>query len=221
MSYLDLDTRFVQHRPQAGGRRLVSYAAREGDLIFFHSHNPAWNFLYRLAGTEPPDHSGMVVCLPDGTPALLEAGPLGVPRVRLSPWWPRLHDFPGSVWVRRFRGRLSRQRSAALTRFALAQVGKAYAVVRLFMQLTPFCARRWWKSRANTDLGRRTWFCSELLVASATVAGLVDPQRMPANTVYPRDIVDDCRLDISHAWWRAALWRAGAPGGVQGVRRAA
>src|SRR5438105_1910130 len=51
------------------------YLPQAGDLVFFDDHSMMWKFLYKLAGTDMPDHTGIVFRLPDGRPGLLEAGP--------------------------------------------------------------------------------------------------------------------------------------------------
>jgi hypothetical protein len=198
--------------PAAGPARPVVYAPREGDLIFYDDHNRAWTALFALAGTGPPLHMGIVVKKPDGSFAVLEAGPDDTVWVKLLDLAPRLHqfqrDFGGTVTVRRCKAALGRKESAALTRFALAQRGKRYAVGRLLLQGT------WLRPRgplapllARTYLDRDAWICSELAVAAGTVAGLFDPTKVRANATYPRDLVDDRRHDLSAVWEAPAEWR--------------
>src|SRR6266404_3686988 len=60
------------------GRILVQpmpYEPHEGDLVLFDDHSKNWRALYHFVGSDVPDHSGIVVKLPDGRPALLESGP--------------------------------------------------------------------------------------------------------------------------------------------------
>jgi hypothetical protein len=194
--------------------KAVAYVPREGDLIFYDDHSRAWTALFALAGTGPPLHVGIVIKKPDGTLAVLEAGPDDTVWVKLLDLAPRLHqfrrDFGGTVTVRRCKVTLGRKESAALTRFALAQRGKRYAVVRMLLQGT------WLRPRgllapllARTYLDRDAWICSELAVAAGTVAGLFDPTKVRANATYPRDLVDDRRHDLSGVWEAAVEWRPG------------
>src|SRR5262249_8904754 len=130
----------------APGSKAVPYTPREGDLVFYDDKNPAWRALFALAGTGPPLHMGVVVKKPDGSLAVLEAGPADTLRVDLLEVTARLHQFgrdhpKGVVTVRRCKKALSREKSAALTRFALAQAGKRYAAGRLLLQGTPLRAR--------------------------------------------------------------------------------
>ena len=202
--------------PGLGPGRAAPYVPHEGDLIFYDDHNRVWIALFALAGTGPPLHMGIVVKKPDGSPAVLEAGPDDSVWVKLLDLAPRLHqfrrDFGGTVTVRRCKVTLGRKRSAALTRFALAQRGKRYAVLRLLLQGT------WLRPRgllapllAHTYLDRNAWICSELAVAAATVAGLIDPTKVRANATYPRDLVDDRRYDLSAVWEAPVEWRPGGP----------
>ena len=199
-------------RPRSATAAAVAYAPREGDLIFYDDHNRAWTALFALAGTGPPLHMGIVVKKPDGSPAVLEAGPDDSVWVKLLDLAPRLHqfrrDFGGTVTIRRCKVALGREASAALTRFALAQRGKRYAVVRMLLQGT------WLRPRgllapllARTYLDRNAWICSELAVAAGSVAGLIDPTKVRANATYPRDLVDDRRHDLSAVWEAPAEWR--------------
>jgi hypothetical protein len=205
-------------------RECAPYVPREGDLIFYDDRSQVWTALFALAGTGPPLHMGIVVKQPDGTPAILEAGPDDTVWVKLLDAGPRLRqfhrDFAGMVTVRRCKVALSSEKSAALTRFARAQEGKRYAVLRLLLQGTPLRARGPLAPLlARTDLDRQAWICSELAVAAGTVAGLFDPCLVPANATYPRDLVDNCRHDLGAIWEDAAEWRPGVSCGKLPVGR--
>jgi hypothetical protein len=197
-----------------GACRGVPYVPREGDLIFYDDHSPTWTALFALAGTGPPLHMGIVVRRPGGAPAVLEAGPDDTLWVRLLDLGPRLRqfhrDYRGTVTVRRCKVPLSRERSAALTRFALAQEGKRYAALWLMAQGTPLRARGSLERLAGrTHLGSDAWMCSELAVAAGTVAGLFDPRLVHANATYPRDLADNRRFDLRDTWEDATRWRPG------------
>lgn len=198
---------------------VTAYRPREGDLVFFDDHNPIWLKLFALAGTGPPLHMGIVVKKPDGTLAVLEAGPDDTVWVKLLDLTPRLRqfhrDFPGgTITIRRCKVTLSREKSAVLTKFARAQNGKRYAVLRLLAQGTKFRARGAMEAtRARTYLNRDSWICSELAVAAGTVAGLIDGKKVKANAAYPRDLVDNRRHALGAVWEDAAEWRPAAPRG--------
>ncbi|MBY0228422.1 MAG: SUMF1/EgtB/PvdO family nonheme iron enzyme, partial [Gemmataceae bacterium] len=194
------------------GERRFAYVPAEGDLVFFDDRNPAWTALFTLAGTGPPLHMGIVVKRLGGGMAILEAGPDDTVWVSLQEAGTRLRqfarDFPkGAVTIRRCRKALGKKESAALSRFAARQDGKRYAVLRLLAQGTLVCARhllRPWMARTHLD--RDAWFCSELAVAGATVAGLVGKE-IPANTVYPADLADDRRFKLGATWHPAMTWK--------------
>jgi hypothetical protein len=195
-----------------GREEAVPYLPSEGDLIFYDDHNPTWTALFQMAGTGPPLHMGIVVRRADGSLAVLEAGPDDTVWVKLLPLAPRLHqfwaDFKGEITIRRCKRTLDREKSAALTKFAEAQVGKRYAVLRLLAQGTWLRARGPLEAWAGaTHLDRDAWFCSELAVAACTVAGLLDGKKVRANATYPRDLVDNRRHHLGAAWEDVAEWR--------------
>jgi hypothetical protein len=190
--------------------RVVPYMPREGDMIFYDDRSKVWTPLFKLAGTGPPLHMGSVVRKNDGKLAVLEAGPDDTVWVKLLDLGPRLEqfhrDFPkGVILIRRCKTPLTRSQSAALTKFAHAQDGKRYAVLRLLAQGTNLRARG--SLLAKTDLHRDAWICSELSVACGAVAGLLDGRLIHANATYPRDLVDNAQHDLGSAWEEAAEWR--------------
>jgi hypothetical protein len=189
-----------------------AYEPREGDLIFFDDHSPMWTVLFAHAGTGPPLHVGIVVKRYNGSLAVLEAGPDDSVVVTLQAVAPRLRqfhrDFQGTITIRRCKRELSPARSKALTYFAEAQEGKQYAVLRMLLQGTPFRCRGPVRERflAHTYLDRWSWFCSELVVAAGTVAGLF-PDKVKANVTYPLDLVNNRRHDLGATWEDAETWR--------------
>src|SRR5207253_3359022 len=98
----------------------------------------------------------------------------------------RLHGYPGAIMVRRPHTPLTPAQSAALTRFALAQEGKDFALGRLALQATPFRCRGGLRQYlfGHTYLDRSRWICSEIVIAAAAHAGLLDPRAYPANAMY-------------------------------------
>jgi hypothetical protein len=190
----------------------LPYLPREGDLVFYDDHNLFWMILFAWAGTGPPLHVGIVVKKSDASLAILEAGPDDTVWVKLLDLAPRLHQFQehyrGTISIRRCKKELTKSQSEALTKFAEAQDGKRYAILRLLLQGTCFRTRgpirEWFLAR--TDLDRWSWICSELVVAAGTVAGLF-PSSVKSNVTYPRDIVDNHRHNLSRIWSDAEIWR--------------
>jgi hypothetical protein len=191
--------------------RLQTYTPREGDILLYSDDSVLWRCLFALARTGPPYHAGIVTRLPDGRPALLEAGPYDCMSVYLMDVLPRLHSHNGTVWVRRLRTPLCPDQSARLTSFALAQTNKRFALGRVALQLTPFKARGPVRSHlfGNPRLDQRRWFCSQLVVAAAGAAGLLDLKAIPPNSVYPRDLFVDSPYDLRPLWEPPARWTAG------------
>ena len=191
---------------------ILAYEPREGDLVFYDDHHPVWSVLFAYAGTGSPLHMGIVVKKPDGKLAVLEAGPDDSIRVKLLDLDKRLpqfqEDFKGLIRIRRCRKMLAEEESKALTKFAVAQNGKGYAVGRLLLQGTPFRERgqKDDMAKGKTILDRDRWICSELAVAAGAVAKLLDPNVVHSTVAYPRDLVDNARYDLSGSWHDAAVW---------------
>jgi hypothetical protein len=150
---------------------------------------------------------------------VLEAGPNDTIKVYIIDLNTRLREFDGTIAVRRCKTILSKEKSAALTKFALAQEGKPYAVLRLMLQGS------WLRSRGpirelvlgHTYLDRWSWMCAELAVAAGTVAGLFDPAVVHANVVYPHDLVDNHRFNLSRHFHEPETWLPARPPGVAGA----
>jgi hypothetical protein len=185
-----------------------AYVPQAGDLLFFNTDRLCSRCLYALAGTGKPYHVGIVVRLPDGRLAALEAGPYNCVSVYLLDLGPRLRSHEGEVWIRRLRVPLTPLQSDRLTAFALDQVGKPFALGRVCLQITPLRAHAGPGRElfATPSLERRAWFCSELAVAAASTAGLLDPARIPPNAIYPRDLFLDQPHDVSAIWEKPRQW---------------
>ena len=193
--------------------RLISQLSpTEGDLIFYDDHNLVWTALFLWAGTGPPLHVGIVVKKEDGMLAVLEAGPDDTIWVYILDVDLRLQkfheDYHGTITIRRCKQALSPEKSAALTKFAAAQDGKRYAIVRLLVQGTRFRSRGPIRELflGSTELDRSSWICSELVVAAGTVAGLF-PSTVKANVTYPLDLVNNRRHHLSRIWHDAETWQ--------------
>ena len=205
-------TGYLATAKTAGKPAIVQpYIPHEGDLIFYDDHNLIWTALFLWAGTGPPLHVGIVVKKDDGRYAVLEAGPDDTIWVNILDIGPRLRGFDehyhGTITIRRCKKTLTAEKSAALTKFAAAQDGKRYAILRLLIQGTRFRNRGPIRELflAGTVLDRSSWICSELVVAAGTVAGLF-PSSVKANVTYPLDLVNNRRHDLSGIWHDAEVW---------------
>jgi hypothetical protein len=199
--------------PQADARgntllRVVPYQPQPGDILLYHLAK--YETLFQLAGSGGPMHAAIVFARPDGTPASLElTGPeFWLAKVRHLDIGPRLHGYPGAIMARRPRVPLTPAQSAALTRFALAQEGKDFALGRLALQATPFRCRAGLRQYlfGHTYLDRSRWICSEIVIAAAANAGMIDPKAYPANAMYPRDLAYDETYNLSAAFQAPVLW---------------
>jgi hypothetical protein len=183
------------------------FAPREGDIVLYDSHQPWITRVYRLVGTDGPLHAGIVYKKADGTPALLEAGANYHFKVGSYDVPTRFGEYDGTILVRRLRAPLTPEQSKKLTEFCEKQEGKFYAVGRLVLQGTPLKARGKLTSLlGRTSLDRDRWICSELVVAAATAAGVLDGKDFPANGIYPRDLAYDEQFNLGRFYHVPALW---------------
>lgn len=184
------------------------YSPREGDMVFFNDHSVKWGFLYKLVGSDAPYHVGLIFKKPDGHCAIVEAGPNDTLNCRVLELAPRLHGWEHTLQIRRCKVDLTPQQSADMTAWALAQDGKRYALGRLLLQATPVRCRaplrRTLFGATYTD--RDSYLCAELVIAGGTVGGIFDPQKHKANTIYPRDIIQDDIHDLSRLYHEAQVW---------------
>jgi hypothetical protein len=184
------------------------YIPAAGDMVFFAEDSLFWRVVYALARTGPPYHVAIIVRLPNGDMATLEAAPYTTVHVFLLDALPRMRGHHGVVWVRRLREPLTAEQSACLTNFALAQTGKRYALGRMLLEATPLRNHGRLHARlfGRPWVDRHAWFCSELTAAAAAHAGLIDPHKIFPNTVYPRDLFMDCPHDFRPWWEEPRRW---------------
>lgn len=193
------------------------YCPQPGD-IFLCTGRELWAKLgHWAAGTHAPQHSGIVVARPDGSLALLEGGPHNTLHCRVLDLIPQLQSYAEieRVWIRRRRVPLTAEQSAQLTAFAMSKDGTRFALVRMFLQITPFRCRGNWRTQfmGCPDGNRCSYFCAELVMEACVAAGLFDPATTRPAATYPRDIFFgrskntylDQHLDLSD-WDPPARW---------------
>lgn len=197
------------HVGPAGEVQTETYFPREGDILIFTYRSWFTRFVYLFAGTGPPYHAGIVVRLPDGRLATLEAAPTDDWRVYLLTLPTRLPAYQGRIWVRRIMKPLDRDESRRLTEFATDQTDKGFAFGRVLLGGTVMRPRGEWGVElfGETSLDREEWFCSELVVAASVAAGRINRQKIPANGVYPRDLFLDDPINFRETWEPPLLWR--------------
>jgi hypothetical protein len=190
----------------------VAYHPQPGDILLCDEFNRLHHCAYKLVGTGPPTHCAMVIAGENGTPALLDLyGPtVRTGKVVVLDIESRMRSYGGSILVRRLRCPLSAAHSRELTRFARSQEGKDFACGRVLLQGTPFNSRCGLRRQlfGHTYFDRHRWFCSELVVAAACTAGILDPHEYPANATYPRDLAFDETMDLSRTYKPALPWTA-------------
>jgi hypothetical protein len=204
------DCRLGQPRP---------YAFQEGDLMLATEDKFFFTATHACAFAFHPHHSGIFYKKPDGTIALLEAGPSHTLWIRCLACRKQMSHYEdyGRVWIRRRAVPLTPEQSACLTNFALQQDGKHFAVGRLCLQLTPFRDRGPVRTQfvgGPHGPGRRTYYCAELVMEALVAAGLADPQNTRPSATYPRDIFYgssynpwiDHHVDLNGAWDPPARW---------------
>ena len=195
------------------------YSPQPGDLMFSADGSTFWLLMHNLAGTSHPTHCGVVFQRPDGTIAILEAGPHDTLRIRTLDAIPHLASYEeeGRVWLRRRAVPLTPEESARLTEFALAQDGKRFALGRLGQQLTPLRARGPIKTcflGKPHGTERNSFYCAELAMETLVAAGLLDPATTRPAATYPRDFFMDHspnpylnkHLKLAPCWDPPARW---------------
>jgi hypothetical protein len=193
-----------------GSFRDVPYSPQPGDILLYDCMITLNHVVYNIAGTGAPTHSAIAFEAADHHTVLLELVGASLPemKVQVVDVGPRLQSYEGKIMMRHLREPLDCRQNAALADFALAQQGKGFATFRAFLQLTPIRARFGLRRLifGRTEFNRRRWLCSELVVAAATAAGILDRKSCPANTVYPRDLAYDELIDLSAIYDPPVEW---------------
>jgi hypothetical protein len=198
------------------------YCPQPGDIMLRLEYRLVARIPHYLAGAFDPNGSAIVFARPDGTPAILEAGPNDTLRVRTLDVLPHLKEYTDkneNVWIRRRCVPLTPEQSCRLTEFALRQDGKRFALLRMVGQLTPFRTRgpirTCFVGKPHGE--RRNYFCSELVLEACVAAGLLDPERTRPSASYPHELFFgrsynpfiDYHLDINDGWYPPARWTSG------------
>lgn len=198
---------------------VTPYFPQTGDLLFCTDYTIFWTVTHDYAGAGHPHHSGIVVALPDGRLAALEAGPYDTLRIRINelpPHFAKYTEMGEPIWVRRRKTPLTCEESARLTAFALAQEGKRFALIRQGAQLTRLRCRGEHRTEymGKPNLNRCSYFCSELVTTSLVAAGLLCAEDARPAATYPSDLFFDhsacpfinAHLNLSCDWEPPARW---------------
>jgi hypothetical protein len=194
------------------------YVPQPGDIMLRLDSSVFWRVTHYMALAFDPNGSGIVFARPDGSLAILEAGPKDTMWVETLDALPHLQGYAcaGRVWIRRRCVPLTPEQSRCLTAFAMAADGKRFALIRMGGQLTPFRSRGPLRTYfvGGPHGERSTYFCSELVTEACVAAGLLDPCRTRPAATYPRDLFYgrslnlfiDTHLDVNAGWYPPARW---------------
>jgi hypothetical protein len=195
-----------------------AYVPQPGDIMLRLDRSKFWRVTHYMALAFDPNGSAIVFARPDGSLALLEAGPNDCLWVGTPDLLPHLGEYAvvGKVWIRKRRVPLTTEQSCRLTEFALRADGKRFALIRLGGQLTPFRSRGPVRTcvMGKPQGDRRSYFCSELVSEACVASGLLDAERTRPSATYPRDLFYgrslnpfiDHHLDINAGWCPPARW---------------
>lgn len=199
------------------------YTPQPGDIMLATDPNKFWTFTHWLAGAGQPHNSGIVIRRPDGSLALLEAGPNDTLYVRTLDLLPHLAEYTckGPVWLRRRAVPLTEDQCERLTAFAMAQDGKRFALIRLGGQLTLLRSRGPFRTYflGGPHGNRDSYFCSELVTESCVAAGLLDPKTTRPAATYPHELFFDQSINyylsrhfcLAPDWDPPARWMPSVP----------
>lgn len=193
------------------------YEPQPGDVLLLSNTNFAWSTAYFLCGTGAPGHSALVARMDDGTLGLIEAGFNEEPFVNFVSLEERLHEYPGTIWVRRRKAPITAEQSRMLTEYGQIIDGRRYGVVRLLAQLTPFRTRGpirtyfMGKPRGIRD----SYICSEAVLEGLVLAGVLDAETTRPSATYPKDMFFDESLNpyidkhlpLACGWHVPSLWK--------------
>ncbi|HEY1379685.1 MAG TPA: hypothetical protein VGF55_22975 [Gemmataceae bacterium] len=172
------------------------YCPQPGDLVFSITKSVIGRIGHAVSGAGEPSHSGYVFRRPDGSLAVMEAGPYDIPVIEsrdLAGHLPAYHA-RGHVWVRPRCAPLTPDQDCRLTEVSAKQEGKPFARLRVYRQVTPFKARGPHRTEA---LGgphgpdRRAYYCAELAAEAFVYAGLVPAEDARPSATYPSDLFYD------------------------------
>jgi hypothetical protein len=177
-------------------------------MLFYNDHSTKWTVLYKMVGSDAPYHSGLVYKQPDGLCGAVEAGPNDSLQCRTLELKSRLYDWPYTLYIRRCKKQLTPEQSSEMTKWALAQDHKPYALGRLLLQATPVRARGTVRKSlfGATYLDRPSYLCAELVVAGGTVGGIFDVHVHKGNSCYPRDLIFNDVYDLSPLYHEVQVW---------------
>ena len=200
------------------------YIPQAGDIYMSTDRSWIINAGHRLAFSGQPNHSGIVIMLPNGKPAILEGGPFNGLKVEIVDLYYDLshhEERTEQSWIRARKTPLTKEQNDALTTWALAQNGKPFAARRMLRQMTPFRTRgplrTFWMGTPNGERDR--YFCAELVMETCVHVGLLSAETTRPSATYPEDLFYDKSNNIflntyftlADGWHPPARWLSKAP----------
>jgi hypothetical protein len=173
------------------------YLPQPGDVMLATNDKIRSKIEHNVALAFEPHHSAIIFNRPDGTPAILEAGPFDT-------FWINVMDLShlkryeeiGPVWIRQRKTPLTKEQSECLTAFCMRQDGKRFALGRLALQWTPLRPRGLLTAHRGRPHGdRNSYYCAELVMEACVAAGLVDAATARPSATYPHDMFFDKSLN--------------------------
>ena len=175
---------------------LKPYVPQPGDIYFSTDRSWIINAGHRLALSGQPNHSGIVIAMPNGKPAILESGPFNGLKVEIVDLHYDLshhEERTEKCWIRARKTPLTKEQSEQLTVWAIAQHGKPFAARRMLRQMTPFRTRGPLRTFVmGTPNGERDrYICSELVTETCVYIGLLSAETTRPSATYPEDLFFD------------------------------
>jgi len=205
------------------------YVPQPGDIYMSTDRSWIINAGHRLALSGQPNHSGIVIAMPDGKPAILEAGPFNGLKVEIVDLHYDLghHEERGEkCWIRARKTPLTCEQSEQLTAWAMAQAGKPFAARRMLRQLTPFRTRGPLRTFVmGFPHGERDrYFCSELVTETCVHIGLLSAETTRPSAIYPEDLFFDrsknrflnTHFSLAEGWEPPSRWLGQDVAGTSG-----
>ena len=195
------------------------YEPQPGDIYLSTDRSWIINAGHRLALSGQPNHSGIVVVMPNGKPAILEGGPFNGLKVEIVDLHYDLshhEERTEKCWIRARKTPLTKPQSEQLTAWAMAQHGKPFAARRMLRQMTPFRTRGPLRTFVmGTPNGERDrYFCSELVTETCVHVGLLSAETTRPSATFPEDLFFDrsknlylnTHFTLADGWHPPARW---------------
>jgi hypothetical protein len=201
------------------------YVPQPGDIYMSTDRSWIINAGHKLAGSGQPNHSGIVICKADGTPAILEGGPFNSLRIEIVDLAYDLvthQERTEKVWIRQRKVPLTKEQCDEMTAWAERQNGKPFAARRMLRQMTPFRTRGPLRTyiMGGPNGERDRYFCAELVMETCVHLRLLAHETTRPSATYPEDMFYDRSgnqflnryFSLADGWEPPARWISHSPG---------